>query len=51
MMTGMGFVIVLLVLALLFGVGGLAKGLLWGVLIAVALLVVAGLLGRSSGRR
>ena len=41
----MGVVIVLLVLALLFGVGSVLEGLAWGFLIVVGLLVAAGVLG------
>lgn len=44
----MTLVVVLIVLALLFGVGAVAKGFLWLGLIALAFLVIAGVMGRSA---
>ncbi|HVM26619.1 MAG TPA: hypothetical protein VM433_02990 [Mycobacteriales bacterium] len=41
----MGIVIVLLLLALIFGVGSVLEGLLWGFLIVAALVVAAAVLG------
>ena len=50
----MPVIIVLLVLALIFGVGAVIEGLLWGFLIVAALLFAAGFFGyqrfRSLGR-
>lgn len=52
---GMGIVVVLLVLALIFGVGSVVEGLLWGFLIVTGLVVAAAVLGyralSSSSRR
>ncbi|MEO6988391.1 MAG: hypothetical protein ABI239_07060 [Aquihabitans sp.] len=44
----MAVVVVLLVLALIFGAGAVFKGLLWLGLVALAFIVVAGVLGRSA---
>lgn len=44
----MTLVVVLLVLALIFGVGAVAKGLLWLGLIALVFIVVAAVMGRSA---
>ncbi|QXC60898.1 hypothetical protein KSP35_21685 [Aquihabitans sp. G128] len=44
----MAVIVVLLVLALIFGLGAVLKGLLWLALIAVALIVAAGFLGRAA---
>lgn len=41
----MGILILLLVLALVFGVGSVLEGLAWGFLIVVGLLVAAAVLG------
>jgi hypothetical protein len=41
----MGIVVVLLLLALIFGVGSVLEGLAWGFLIVVGLLVAAAVLG------
>lgn len=41
----MGIVIVLLLLALIFGVGSVLEGLAWGFLIVVGLVVAAGFYG------
>lgn len=41
----MGILILLLVLALVFGVGSVLEGLAWGFLIVVGLLVAAAFLG------
>lgn len=46
----MPVIVVLVVLALIFGLGAVLKGLLWLALIAVLLVVVAGLLGRQALR-
>lgn len=40
-----GILLLLLVLALIFGVGSLLKGLVWGLLIVVGLVVAAAVLG------
>jgi hypothetical protein len=45
---GMGIVIALLVLALIFGVGSVLEGLAWGFLIVVGLLVAAAVLGHRT---
>ena len=42
--------LVLVVLALAFGLGAVLKGLLWLALIAIALVVVAGFLARQAFR-
>ena len=44
----MALVVVLLVLALIFGVGSVIKGFLWLGLIALVFVVVAGVMGRSA---
>lgn len=44
----MTLVVVLLVLALIFGIGSVLKGLLWLGLIAIVFVVVAGVMGRSA---
>lgn len=44
----MTLVVVLLVLALIFGIGSVLKGLLWLGLIALVFIVVAGVMGRSA---
>lgn len=41
----MGILLLLLVLALVFGVGSVLEGLAWGFLIVVGLLVAAAVLG------
>jgi hypothetical protein len=41
----MGIVILLLILALIFGVGSVLEGLAWGFLIVVGLLAAAAFLG------
>ena len=41
----MPLIIVLIVLALIFGVGSVLEGLAWGFLIVVGLIVAAGALG------
>lgn len=41
----MPLLIVLIVLALIFGVGSVVEGLAWGFLIVAGLIVVAGVLG------
>jgi len=41
----MGILILLLVLALIFGVGSVIEGLAWGFLIVVGLLIAAAVLG------
>lgn len=46
----MTLVIILVVLALLFGVGAVVEGLFWAVLIAVALAIAAVVLGLRSVR-
>ena len=43
--SGMGLIILLIVLALIFGVGSLLEGLAWGFLIVVGLIAGAGVLG------
>jgi hypothetical protein len=43
--TSMGIIIVLLVLALIFGVGSLLEGLAWGFLIVVGLIAAVAVLG------
>lgn len=43
--AGMGFIIVLIVLALIFGVGSVLEGLAWGFLIVLGLIVAAAVLG------
>jgi hypothetical protein len=51
----MPLIILLIVLALIFGVGSVLEGLAWGFLIVVGLIVAAGVLGyrklSSSSRR
>lgn len=44
----MTLVVVLLVLALIFGVGAVAKGFLWLALIALVFIVAAGVMGRTA---
>lgn len=41
----MALIILLIVLALIFGVGSVLEGLAWGFLIVVGLIIAAGLLG------
>lgn len=41
----MGIVIVLILLALIFGVGSVLEGLAWGFLVVAGLVVVAAVLG------
>ncbi len=47
----MTFLVILLILAILFGVAAVIEGLLWVFLIGVALLVAAGWFGWSKFRR
>lgn len=47
-MMPMTLVVVLLVLALIFGVGAVFKSLFWLGLIALVFVVVAGVLGRAA---
>lgn len=44
----MSVLVILLILALLFGVGAVVKGLLWLGLIAVVLVIVAVVTGRNA---
>lgn len=44
----MTVVVVLLVLALIFGAGAVIKGFLWFGLVALVFIVVAGVMGRSA---
>ena len=44
----MGIVIILIVLALIFGVGSLLEGLAWGFLIVVGLIVAAAVLAAKA---
>ena len=41
----MGLIILLIVLAIIFGVGSVLEGLAWGFLIVVGLIVAVGVLG------
>lgn len=43
----MPVVVILIILALIFGVGSVLKGILWLGLIAIALIVVAGAVARA----
>lgn len=43
----MAIVVILLVLALIFGIGSVIEGLFWLTAIAVVMVLVAGLLGRN----
>lgn len=47
----MGVIVVLLVLALIFGVGSVLEGLAWGLLIVLGLVVAAAVLGYQKVRR
>ncbi len=47
----MTILIALIIAALIFGIGGVLNGLLWAALIGVALIVIAGFVGRQALRR
>lgn len=48
--AGMTVVIILLILALIFGVGAVIEGIFWGLLITLALVIAAVVFGRNAIR-